>query len=394
MIGVWEENVMIGLDFGVRIESTFSYTGVNLPDPTAQFNRLINPGVLRFPEVAENACNLFTGEPGIGKSTSLRQEFSLLRPKWRSSGASALWVDLCTVTGLADLRTLLENEIITAWLKGDHSLHLFLDSLDEALPAFPALPKAICQTLESFPQNQLRLSLICRPGEWYAYFDRILTDLWPKGVVRVYTLAPLRREDVFEAATEAGIEDVDAFLDAVAHNEAGPFAATPTTLEFLIEEFMRGGGLSAELSELYRRGCTLLCSEEYDASRQVIRRLNSDQCVILAGRIACLTEFSARPVISALAADSATSGVLPVARVTGDNETAAGESFGVGRADVVELLHRALFSAVGTRFRWAHKSYAEFLAAYYLHARNLPLRQILAILRHPLDSLGGVAPAT
>ena len=225
--------------------------GSYLPDPTDKFNHLINPDVTRVAEIADRACNVFLGEPGIGKSTSLRQEFELLGSTWAGNGASASWVDLGVVTGLADLKALLNNQIIATWLEGDHALHLFLDSLEEALPAFPTLPKALRHILETFPRNRLRLSLICRPGEWHAYFHNPLIDLWTSEAVeavRIYALAPLRREDVYKAAAEAGIQDAEAFLSAIADREAGPFAATPATLDFLVQEFISGQGLPAELS--------------------------------------------------------------------------------------------------------------------------------------------------
>jgi hypothetical protein len=63
--------------------------------------------------------------------------------------------------------------------------------------------------------------------------------------------------------------------------------------------------------------------------------------------------------------------------------------FAVTEAGVLEVLRTGLFTAGGLRFRWAHKSYAEFLAAWRIRASGMPTRNKVLLV-----TSGGRVPAT
>src|SRR5205085_11596704 len=70
-------------------------------------------------------------------------------------------------------------------------------------------------------------------------------------------------------------------------------------------------------------------------------------------------------------------------------EIIGGDGQVVGAADIADVLGTGLFSSRGPhRIGWAHQTYAEFLAAHYLTAHDVPVSQMMTLLAHPEDAQG------
>jgi hypothetical protein len=129
--------------FWVRADTElFLEDNAYLPDPEREVSRSLNEGVGTLAEACAGHCSILLGEPGIGKSKSLKADFERLPPTWAAAGEEGELIDMGAVTSLTDLRTvLLENDKVQRWRDGFGILHLCIDSLDEALPGYPGLPK-------------------------------------------------------------------------------------------------------------------------------------------------------------------------------------------------------------------------------------------------------------
>jgi hypothetical protein len=81
---------------------------------------------------------------------------------------------------------------------------------------------------------------------------------------------------------------------------------------------------------------------------------------------------------------------VPTSLLSSGSEEGEFQTFPSDEANIREVLDTGLFAARGSaRMGWAHQSYAEFLAAYYLIAKGVPARNLLKLFLHPS---GGLVP--
>ncbi|WP_136605747.1 hypothetical protein [Paenibacillus dokdonensis] len=125
--------------------------------------------------------------------------------------------------------------------------------------------------------------------------SRILEEIHTlrKDNIQIIELVPLRRVDVYYAATELGI-DADKFMNEIWEKEVIPLAIKPITLKFLFNLYIRQGSFPSTQKELYMKGCELLC-EETNESRVASRNTGSMRAkdrLKVASRIAALMVFS------------------------------------------------------------------------------------------------------
>ena len=85
-------------------------------------------------------------------------------------------------------------------------------------------------------------------------------------------------------------------------------------------------------------------------------------------------------VIDADPRENSNVGSVMARAIAGDQEIARGNAFGIGDDDVLEVLRTGLFTATGKRFRWVHKSYAEFMAARHICASGMKTRTKVALI--------------
>ena len=80
-------------------------------------------------------------------------------------------------------------------------------------------------------------------------------------------------------------------------------------------------------------------------------------------------------------------------RLSGGSETYENLTFEVNDVSLRETLGTGLFSSRGpNRLGWAHQTYAEYLAAWYLIHSRLSLSQILSLIKHSGDGEEKIVP--
>jgi predicted NACHT family NTPase len=349
-----------------------------------------------FDSIPEARCLGLLGEPGIGKSFALRAQKAAIDTKIKEQGGDTIWMDLHEY-GSEDrfVRDLFESPTYTAWATGSHSLHVFLDSLDECLMRVGTVAAVLVSKLRECPRDQLYLRIACRTADWPNSLENALTESWGEQAVKVYELAPLRRVDVIETATSNGLSP-GAFIEAVDRAGAVPLAIKPITLQFLLNSFSRSGQLPSKQADLYAEGCQRLCEESNEERRgaKLVGNLSAKQRLAVAGRIAAVTVFASRAAVW-LGVDR---GDVPendvtVAGLSGGTVNVDGDRLLVTESAVTETLGTGLFNSRGpNRMGWAHRTYAEFLAARHVVQQKMVFPQVMNLLVHPDDPEGKLVP--
>lgn len=368
-----------------------------LYDPKAEWGKAYNPDLVTLEEITDIPCLVLLGEPGVGKSQEL-ENLQTLTEKKIDDSSKVLGLNLRSFANLKE--DLFQNEIFSDWLAGTFHLYLFLDSLDEGLLSIPNIATSLIDELRK-PKyknhiKRLHFRITCRTFVFPEILEEGLKDLWEEAYVEleqneyfaIYELAPLRREDVIESIKAEGVSPDD-FLKEVAQKDIIPLAIKPITLRFLLNTYRRHGGQfpqNQKLHELYRDGCKLLC-EEVSKGRLANNQtgyLDGNQRLIIAARIAAITIFTNRFAIWT----SVDHGNIPDEDVLLQTlclgyEKANGKEFEITKEAIKEVLDTGLFSSRGLyRMGWAHQTYAEFLAAWYLKQHNLSLSQVLSLIVH------------
>lgn len=341
-------------------------------------------------EFASIPVLVLLGEPGMGKSRSLADEAARLKEP--AGPSKEILCRNLNEYGAGELdrlrRDIFESESFSRYREGAE-LHLLLDSLDECKPNLPNLATWLAAQLweNVDAADRFRLRIGCRNGDWPNGLESKLRDQFPdddeKPRVQVLELCPLRREDVAVAVRMHGT-DADGFLRAVAAREIAPLAARPITLEMLIALWQKGD-LPQSKVELYRRGLETLCDEHNPDRRDAgaVGTLTAQQRLRVAGRIAAAIMFCNRSAMWTGPGAPASDADFPASDLMG-TDIAGGDGFTVSHPAVNETLAIAgLFSPRGEeRVAFAHESYAEFLAAYYIAASDLTPERTLRLLQH------------
>jgi len=382
--------------WGPRTSQINLADGGFLSDPDGEWTRFLNPDLVPFESIPEVRCLGLLGEPGIGKSFALGAQRVAIEAKIREQGGETIWKDLHEYSSEDRLvRDLFESPTYTAWATGSHALHVFLDTLDECLMRIGTVAAVLLSKLRNCPRDRLYLRIACRTADWPNSLEKALTELWGEQAVKVYELAALRRVDVIEAARANGLRP-DAFIEAIDRASAVPLAIKPITLQFLLNSFSRSGQFPSKQADLYVEGCQRLCEETNEERREakLVGNLSAKQRLAVAGRIAAVTVFANRAAVW-LGVDR---GDVPeddvtVAGLSGGTVNVDGDRLVVTEAAVTETLGTGLFNSRGpNRMGWAHRTYAEFLAARHVVQQKMVLPQVRNLLVHPDDPEGKLVP--
>ena len=338
------------------------------------------------------------GEPGIGKSSTLKEEADRVAASPPNSNLASIYVDLRTFSSETLLyQRVFESEKFTEWKNGSSHLFLHLDSLDEALLRIDSIANLLASELPGIPMDRLSIRIACRTAVWPAdTLGVALTGIWGDAA-GAFELAPLCRRDLFTALEANGIA-IEGFMRPLLAAQAVPFAIKPLTLKMLIAIYQQRSELPNSNIDLYRQGCLALCEESNKSRRNSGRRgnLNGSQRLRLAGRIAAATIFGNRFAVWTGPEVNCPHEDISVSALAGSREAGDFAAFTATDADVREVLDTGLFSSRGEqRLGWAHQGYGEFLAALYLFERGVPAQTVLKALLHPagglIPQLSGVA---
>ncbi len=337
-------------------------------------------------DLASTPCLVLLGEAGIGKSTEMK---SLLdRPadiEWPRG-----FLDLGE--GGYDTCDSLERAICGVdgfgpWQSGASNFELILDSLDEALIPVPQAWPRIMRVLKQAGADafsRLRLRIACRPGSWLSSYARDLEGAFQPSAeegernsggegVRVLRLAPLRRRDAEHAANDHGV-DGGAFVRDVEEMALQPLAANPQTLLLLVQSAEDGQPLPPTRSEAYQRGLRALLHPTDERQRRGLEEHNEVTLMPVCEWLAAASIFGGRPRFTRYSGAPGGSAELLLTDVCGAyGQTSCRSAPSEGL--IAAAWRTGVFTASGSGLVFAHKSFAEYLAARWISANLSPQQQ-------------------
>lgn len=351
-----------------------------LVDPESTLGRPYSSVALKFEDIPTVSCFVLLGEPGIGKTNALQNAF---KESAFEKGSKAIWFDLCSYSSDIGLTIGIEsNPEVQNWFNGDNKLVLFLDSLDEGLLNVRTISRVLLDLLSRWPRDRLEIRLACRTADWPKSLDRGLCSLFELDELPKYELLPLRKKDIVSAANVEGV-NADLFIKVIQDVEISSFAIRPVTLKFLLNSFKNNGNLPTNKSQIFWAGCLQLCEEGNEnrlASKQK-GRLTAIQKLIVASRIAAVMVFSNKFAIWTDVEGNVPDVDVAIRTLSGYSEEVDGIVFPVDEEAIRETLATGLFSSRGeSQIGFSHNTYAEYLAAYYLTKRQVPLAKIMGFI--------------
>jgi hypothetical protein len=136
-----------------------------LCDPTDRFGQRPRPVTLA--ELQDWKSLVLLGEPGIGKSTALKEEASRVEQLAAHSGHVSIYVDLRDFSSEDRLcKRIFESKKFLAWKNGNTYLYLHLDSLDEALLRIDTIANLLASELRDTPTDRMSIRIACRTAVW------------------------------------------------------------------------------------------------------------------------------------------------------------------------------------------------------------------------------------
>ncbi len=350
-----------------------------LPEQSSPFYPA-DPGVVTLADLAEHRCLMLLGEPGSGKSVAMGQAARHARETEEAAGV--VEVDLGSAETSSELqRMILEQPEVVAHLAGSGQLHLFLDALDEAKIAVRTAVSVLEHCLSDFDPDRLTLRVSCRTAERQPGLESWLTSRFGEQSFKALELCPLRISDAREAAQKRDI-DASEFLDGVAQARVAALAARPLTLGLLLDVYADDGSLPEKLTDLYEKALLLMVTEP-DPERKPWRKLSATQAFTIAARVAAGTVLCGR--------DSVGTDGTPIQELLGgedlDRLIGIPTNVQVDEIHLKEVLDTGLFSARARDIGWAHRTFGEFLTAYWLSDERISIDQLGDLLL-ALDGTG------
>jgi predicted NACHT family NTPase len=329
---------------------------------------------------------ILLGEPGIGKSTALRDEYDRSIAKSASTGDQVVWVDLRSYQTDQRLHdSVFASPAVRSWVVGSNQLQLFIDSMDEALIRIDNIGPVLLTELKELPISRLNVRIACRTADWPRSLEAELAEVWGRDKVGMYELVPLRRTDVDVAVRENTLYP-NSFISEVIRCNAVPLAIKPVTLGFLLNTFKRYGSFPSTQVELYDQGCRLLCEDPRDHLRPAkpASEYTAAQKAAVASRIAVTTILCNRNAVwTDVDRGDVPEEDIPVSDLIGGKAAWQNEKIEVGADSIRQSLNTGLFSSRGpSHLGWAHQTYAEFLAARFLTAGGLTPDRVMCLILH------------
>lgn len=356
-------------------------------DPDSKYGKYANSDFKTFEELRDCNCIVLLGEPGIGKSFVLNEEFNALETNSNQ--------DYHLIFNLNEFETgdnlknrIFSDEKFNSWKKGDSKdskLFLFLDALDECGVNINSVISILSSEFNKFPKERFFLRIACRVADWPKKIEELFNNKWDKEKVALFGLTPLRKVDVMETLDKNSINHDD-FFEELKTKKAVPLAIRPNTLQFLIDTYLKHEELSNNKFDLYLEGCDILCkelNEDRYASRN-IGHLEPNERLIIASRIAAAMIFSNKKAIWAeLTFTGISEEFIKIEDFTGGKEVVNGNDVKVDIKAIHDTLRTGLFNGRPNGYEWSHQTFAEFLAAYYMIYKEVPVDKIMDIITNP-----------
>ncbi len=333
------------------------------------------------------------GEPGSGKSF----ELSALKSQAEAAAArSVRFIDLGRYADAGILDTALRRALKDCINQGTPTT-LFLDALDECRVNIKRAETVIEDVLLDADASALQIVITCRKPAWPRSLEDTLRSHWQsfkEGAINIFEIAPYSRGQVAVALRERKIGEL-AFFQSLLASGAYALSLQPLGLRFLISQFGDGEAFSSSRWTLYERGCAALLNEGDRRREHGNLSLPEERLRLqLTGFVAAAALLSNKTDIRL---DDSNEGELEqswldIGQLMRFPLRSGGSEWCASRAQFAEVLHSGLFAARGGGiFTFAHRTYAEFLAAHFIASLGLSIPNVMGLFTLP-DGSGRLVP--
>ncbi len=328
-------------------------------------------GLVSFSDLESVSCVVAIGEPGIGKSKGMQQEFQAARS--RHAGEPSHFVFGRDLRVYRDegrfVAEIFESEGWRKWSAGEAWLSLYLDSLDECRLGTPFVTDLLTHQLELNRRHlgKLRLRVACRTADLPRQIaDTWCSDLFKSAGFQVVRVPPLSDSEVRTILVGTGV-DADDLTRRVTALGAADLLRRPITLNMLAKAFQQEHPPTT-LTAIYEQGCLALADEwsqaRKDEARLMSGYLSAQAKLAIDTHAAALLILSNRRFMGDREFEHAEDSI-PVADVATGAPVPAGAT--ADRLGAVrDCLKMALFSMPDPTqdlTEFAHRTYCEFLAS-------------------------------
>ncbi|WP_156253899.1 NACHT domain-containing protein [Pseudactinotalea terrae] len=322
------------------------------------------PGRVALSDIDGTESFVLLGEPGIGKTTSIR--------RFVGEGPTVTYIHLDEVGDVGRLHELMAPCLSRA---GTEMHTVVLDGFDECPLPGKALARHVTAVVSGV--QDLRIIVSSRSADWYEPFGDSLGAAL--GGCATYELLPLTIGDIKAIAEERGC-DGEAFIQAVRETAVGPLAGLPLTLDLLLRSYIRDQGLPQRPHELYEQGLRALAEDpDSGRGRDYSPSATWEERLAVAARIAAVMVLGGHGSVC-LRGDPGPQSVSVGALVGGVEPLPSGQV--AVSSDLVEAsLSTALFTGRGPgRLGLRHASLSGYLCARYLNAHELTEHQMRSLV--------------
>lgn len=337
-------------------------------------------------------CMVLLAPPGMGKTTELKN-------------AKQAAVEMGFETTFISLSTIYREEELAGSI-GELSMSpnipnfIFLDALDESPVTIPVIQSWLVKFVRKLKKdqdrlgNKIRFRLSSRTADWPEQFEKELESVLGDKSVQVFELAPLSKPQAIEYI-ESKTPNVALALNNLLDEQNG-LMSRPVTLRMIANHSDSSNPILIDKPTIYRRGILALLEESNQTRRLSgkIGNLEVDARFVIAGRIAAASELSTKTVIwDGLHSDPIPEHAIPINELAGGVEPVLSDNINVNVKNIRETLKTGLFLPQDNNtYKWAHKTFAEFLAAYYIKEHSTSSESIFSLIRSNLPGNTNVVP--
>lgn len=332
--------------------------------------------VFPYEGISSKSFLALMGEVGAGKTDTIQR----IAHQLEDEGQDVEYVALDLIDSTQELRHRLERTKSVA--AAGKQATLFFDQYEVSSLNGPAYRHLVTELRDGcYRLENIKVRLGCRSGTWTADMEREFSQLWGPTDTSILELGFLTRDDVLTALRTVNTAPED-ILDDLERRALVPLLTRPVTLGLILQLIEKGESVQQlTAAEVYRRGVGALIRPQppVGSASEERERLG------VAKRIAAASVFCGKHTVSMAPDDgSKTAGVMRVPDLVAGVEPLGGDDTVVvgvkALRDVIE--QSGLFTLRGPgAFGWSHQSYAEYCAAEYVLAHEMPVEQVKGLLR-------------
>ncbi|WP_157376206.1 NACHT domain-containing protein, partial [Burkholderia ubonensis] len=328
-------------------------------------------------------CVVLLGEPGSGKTCEFRRRVQELQQAGDPAFMSR-WQDWCDGDDIFD--TIDDKCSFFSAIESNQPVWWFIDALDEGRikteAAFDILRKGLRRLRGDGGLHLVKLRLSCRSRDWRLseagqlsiFFDAVGQERKSTESVVTLQLLPLQEPAIRVLAMEKLHEEraVDRFMESLERRHVSALAGHPLTLAMMLSLNLEdNSSLGYDRTTLYDRALERLATEHNRerADRKPPKTLPGER-IAVARQLAVRAVLGGNDTIGVPDSDVQSDRILDASRI------------GAKRFELLETLDTGLFAQhAHGGFVFAHKSFAEYLAARDLSERivHLPLSRIIPL---------------